>query len=399
VIICNKCGHHNQDQDRFCASCDAFLEFHGRRVVEEAPPPPPPVEAAPPPPPAGIVDRVKQAVGVPPAPTQPPRPPSPADGGWSPPGAQGPPPPAVSTPPAPPAAAPAPPAAPAAPAAPLGARQPEATAQTARPRPQPAPPPRQETVETGVFCSRCGTGNDVRRHFCRHCGEPLAQVRPVRVPWYRRLLPRRRQPEAGERPTSASGATLGSVLRMFVVTVLAVLVAGGVLLYAAVPSFRQAANRQVDRVATDVRRLTNPGVVELHPTSTRASSELTGHPARYAADLVRNDYWAADVARDRNPTLVFTFDGPTDLDNLLVTSGASGPAGNEFAQSARPRTVELTYSDGTGETLQLQDTPTAADYTVHARQTTFVTMRITSVYPVSGTTIVALTEVEFFHLK
>ena len=182
-------------------------------------------------------------------------------------------------------------------------------------------------------------------------------------------------------------------------TLLIVLLAGGALVFATVPAFRQELGRRADILFTNVRRAVNPGVVEVHPTGARASSELSGHPARFAADLVRNDYWAADMARDHEPTLVFSFDGPTDLDNMVFTSGASGPAGSEYAQTARPKTIELVYSDGTGDTVTLQDVPAATTYSIHARQTTSVTMRVTSVYPVTGTAVVAITEVEFFHLK
>ncbi len=34
VIICKKCGHHNQDGATFCESCKAFLEWTGERAVE-----------------------------------------------------------------------------------------------------------------------------------------------------------------------------------------------------------------------------------------------------------------------------------------------------------------------------------------------------------------------------
>jgi hypothetical protein len=257
-------------------------------------------------------------------------------------------------------------------------------------------PPVVAPQESGVFCSRCGTGNDLRRHFCRSCGAPLAQVAQVRVPWYRRLFPRRRPAMAGDRHAPVRPITAGSLLRSFLLTVLIVLVAGGGLAYAVVPNFREAVNTRVDTLATQARRQLGAGIVEVHPTSVRASSELSGHPARSAADLISNDYWAADTARDKQPTLVFTFDGATDLDYLLVSSGAGGP---DFAKMARPKTVQVVYSDGTGETLTLKDDPKPAQYTVHARGVTSVAMRITGVYPVSGSSAVGLTEVEFYHLK
>jgi hypothetical protein len=182
---------------------------------------------------------------------------------------------------------------------------------------------------------------------------------------------------------------------MFVVTMLGVVVIGGGLAYAALPDFHRAVDRTVDRVATLVRRQLNPGFAEVRPSAARASSELTGHPALFANDLVSNDYWAADTTRDPQPTLVFTFAGRTDLDNLVVTSGAAG----DYTKLARPRTIQLSYSDGTGEELTLKDDRKPANYPIHARQVTSVTLRVTGVYPVTGNPAVALTEVEFYHLQ
>ncbi|MBA2281151.1 MAG: hypothetical protein H0W25_07935, partial [Acidimicrobiia bacterium] len=33
MIVCRKCGFHNQDADAFCGSCGSFLEFTGEKVV------------------------------------------------------------------------------------------------------------------------------------------------------------------------------------------------------------------------------------------------------------------------------------------------------------------------------------------------------------------------------
>jgi hypothetical protein len=412
VIICKKCGNRNQDQDQFCASCGSFLEWSGERVVEQAPAPPPPAPApqpappppAPPSPPAGIVQRVKEAVGIEPPPPAPPAPAPPSTGvGWTPPAsvAAAPAPPAPAPPvpaPTPPALSPIGPRPPAPPAPPtpesrLAEAIPPAPA-AARPTPVVAPP--VEAQESGVFCSRCGTANDLRRHFCRRCGSPLAQAAPSRVPWWRRLFPQRQSPAAGQRHAPAREVTIGSLVRTFVVTLLVVLLAGGLLAYLTVPGFHLAVNQRVDTGITQLRRQLGTGIVEVHPVSARASSELTGHPARFAADLINNDYWAANTGLDKQPTLTLTFDGPTDLDYLLAINGAPDA---DYARLARPKTVQVVYSDGTGQELTLDDSPKATSYTIHARQVTSVTLRVTSVYPAGGSTAVALTEVEFYHLK
>jgi hypothetical protein len=394
VIICKECGNHNRDQDTFCSSCGTFLEWSGERVVE--PPPPPPPEPAPPPPP-GLVERVKQAVGIDSGEAAPARPaPGPAPGGgWVPPASV-----AARTDGAP-ASAPsgsaeaAPEAPPAAPP-PAAVPAPEAVPPTAqRPRPPrrppiTAPPP---AAESGVTCRECGAGNDVRRHFCRRCGAVLAAPAPRRLPWWRRLLARR--PAAAAPSAAPPGPTAWRLLRTFVLTMLAAMLAVGVLGYAVSPGLRRTVDLRVARTVTDVRRLAHPTYADVRPASAVASSQLSEHPGQFANDLVSNDYWAADRARDPQPTLVFTFASPSDLDYVLVTSGVP----NDHGRLARPKTVDLTYSDGTGEQLTLKDDARPTGYVVHARQVRSVTMRVTSVYPAPGTTALAVGEVEFFQLS
>ncbi|MGH9056415.1 MAG: hypothetical protein ACRDYY_11235, partial [Acidimicrobiales bacterium] len=65
MIVCTKCGFQNEDADTFCGSCAGFLEWAGERVAEEAPPEPEPepepeLEAAH----QGIVERVRDRIGI-----------------------------------------------------------------------------------------------------------------------------------------------------------------------------------------------------------------------------------------------------------------------------------------------------------------------------------------------
>lgn len=402
VLICKKCGNRNPDQEKFCTSCGAFLEWNSERVVEAAPPPPPPPPIPPPPPPPPrpetLVDRVKYVVGIDQNTTS-------GQGGWVPPttvasqtATQSTAQPATGGPTTSPLARR--PDQPVADVKPQTvepqARQPEEVPVVRPQGPRVVVPVVPDTNEVGVYCSRCAAGNDTRRHFCRRCGAPLMMAPRIQVSWWERLFPRRKDPAAGDRHTfSGSETNFGSLLRTFLLTMLLVVLVGGVFAYVALPPFRQAVNSEIDVLVTDLRRLINPTWVQVHPVSTSASSEIAGHPAAFTSDLVSNDYWAADTARDPQPTLVFTFDGPTDLDALVITSGAA----TDFARIARPRTIQITYSDGTGETLTLKDDAQATAYSVHARQVTSMTMRITGVYAVSGNTDVAFAEVELRRLQ
>ena len=65
MIVCTKCGLHNPDGDTFCGQCGSFLEWVGEKV-EPAPeaavaPDEPAAEGAPR---AGLIERVKSAVGI-----------------------------------------------------------------------------------------------------------------------------------------------------------------------------------------------------------------------------------------------------------------------------------------------------------------------------------------------
>jgi len=396
VIICKKCGNRNDDREQFCTSCSSFLEWSGERVVEAkpepapppvAPPPPPP----PPPPPTTFIDHVKNVVGME-AGQAPPRP---QTGGWVPPAtvvAQ------TTT------------DATTVPGGTPQSRRPDAPApaveapQARQPEEAPPPPPVHRVApamvpdvnEVGTYCSACGAGNDVRRHFCRRCGTPLMRGTAVnRVPWWRRLFPRRDDVPAGDRPFREE-TTFGSLVRTFLVTMLLVVLIGGIFAYLALPGFRQAVNREVDIAVTDLRRLINPSYIQVHPVTTSVSSEVTSHPGQLATDLINNDYWAADLTRDPQPTLTVTFDGTTDLDALVVTNGAPNP---DYSRLARPKTLQISYSDGTGEQVTLKDVPQATAYVIHARGVTSMTVRVVSTYPGDGSSSsVGLAEIEFRRL-
>jgi hypothetical protein len=219
----------------------------------------------------------------------------------------------------------------------------------------------------------------------------------VRTPWYRRLFKPRQPAAAGERHATpgAERASAGSLVRRFLLAALTVVVAGGLLAYATVPSFHRRVNQVASSIRTEIERAINPTFVPVRPVQTTASSELAGHPASLATDLVSNDYWAASRTRDPQPTLAVTFARPTDLDNMLVRTGA----GPDYARLGRPRTVQVTYSDGTGQLLTLKDDPKPTDYPIHARNVTSLTIQITSVYPAGQSPAVGIAEVEFFRLQ
>lgn len=440
MIVCKQCGHHNDDNDTFCGSCGKFLEWTGERVVVAQPEPePPPPEPEPAPAHLGLIDRVKQAVGLDEIPVQPttvvepapapepvvravpmtsaaPAPPAPV----SPSRAAAPA--AVSPPPA--AAAPFSAAAPvlagvsASPAAPPAAasvaqaeepisRRPISVAPTiARPRTAPRTmeaPTRRHPGD--LICGQCGEGNDPTRHFCRRCGNSLDEALAVRRPWYRRVLNRVfgvRTREAGWRPQRVGPPNvMGMVWRIIRLAVLALIVVG-LLAFVLVPSFH---NLVVDRVTsgfTTIRKAVRPNYDPVYPIAASASTAIASHPPMLAMDRFSNTYWAA-LGSDRAPVLVLRFSGPQDLAEIGFRSGASGTApADAFLSQPRPHTVHVVFSNGyaTDLTLKDQDATQPQFYPIEdgkAKQVTFVEIHVQSVYAPAGASAssVAITEVEF----
>jgi ribosomal protein L40E len=396
LIVCKKCGNQNPDGETFCASCHSFLEWSGEKVVEAPPPPPPPPPPVVEPQPA-FVDRVKQAVGLE-RPTPEPAA-APGDGG---------------TPSATPVAAPAAPAAIAESAAPIWSSPPPSVTVASPPSQVPqsvlpqAVAPAQERARQApkheapagpkykpgdLICGQCGAGNSPDRHFCQRCGANLATAVVVKTPWWRKLLPARSAPAAGTRPKGApmERAWGAATFRIVALGVIAAIV----LAYLIVPPLHDRVNSTVKSTYSAAHRHFAPTTSYVRPSDAKASSQLSTHPARLAIDLIKETYWAANTSTDKQPWIRLSFGGPVDLDGLLVTSGA----GNDYASLARPKQVQLVFSDKTTTKLTFKDDPNPVTYDITAHGVTYVEIHILSTYPSAQSPDVAINEVELFKIE
>ncbi|TME13779.1 MAG: hypothetical protein E6I70_15790 [Chloroflexi bacterium] len=408
MIVCKQCGHHNEDSDTFCGSCGKFLEWTGERVVV-AQPEPEPVAPEPEPEPVhlGLIDRVKQAVGIEETAAPPAAP------------VEATPVPALATSVASPVAAPTAVVAPepvlvgvAAPAPPSAAatteldepasRRPTSIAPTVtRPRPGPRtlePPSRRHPGD--LICGQCGEGNDPVRHFCRRCGNALDEALVVRLPWFRRFLNRVvgvRTREAGWRPHRVGPPNvMGMVWRIIRLAIGAIIIVA-LLAFLFIPSFHNLVVNRATTAFTTVRKLVHPNFDPIYPIGASASTATAGHPPTLAIDRFTNTYWAA-LPGDHAPTLVLRFATPEDLAEIGFTSGAAGTAtADQFLAQPRPHQVHLVFSDGTSQDLTLTDSEKAQFSPITARAVTFVEIHVLSMWPTAGAppSSVAITEVEF----
>jgi ribosomal protein L40E len=360
MIVCTNCGYRNPDDRKFCASCGAFLEWNSQRVEQPAPSsddgaPAAPAAAVKPTPVSG--DGVGASVEAPPA--QIPSDPTPE------------------------------------------ARLPQAaTPTTAHPPVRKEPRPAERYSPGDVICGQCGAGNVPTRRFCRRCGASLIDAPLARIPWWRRVLPDRSPSRAGSRPGSVrrkvDGSRLAAAARLFAKTLIAVILVSVALVLVVSPGVRKMI---VDRATSTVRSVERSYLVgeyvPVRPQSARGNADALAHPAESLLDPSAG-YWAADTSIVAQPVITFNFAQPTDLDYMVVTSGA----GADFAKLGRPRDVIVTYlPDNKTEKVTLNDDSKPVRYHLHGDHLSSMQLRIVGVYPTSQSTLIAMSEVDLFRLK
>ncbi len=450
MIVCKRCGNHNESDDEFCGSCGVFLEWEGERIGESVATID---EPQPLPPPGGIVSRIKSAVlgegstlpppgsgpaAALPAPSAhdhsspghaglshpPPRVPSAADQAAS----------ALSAKLPAPSAGPAP-------------RQPTAqtpAAEVARPKPQTKLPPTRTINPGDLVCGTCGEPNSPDRNFCRRCGTTLAEIVPVRRRWWQRRSAGVATTAAGQaaggvaavpgtvngapagaNPRGGNGATVGGggagrgkkakqgarkvkggVFAGFsnVRRVIALLAIVGIGTGLAVPGLRSTITNKASDIYNEVKRKINPQYVEVAPDDTlsTASSSTPGHDATMIADGASNTIWLADPG-DANPTVTMRFAPPTSLAKILITPGDQEKKEN-FKAQPRPKDVFVTAFDAAGTPLKtaqitLVDKADPQKFTLEAKNVVSVSVAVQSCYPDPAFRVCALTEIEFFKQK
>ncbi|HEX6675605.1 MAG TPA: discoidin domain-containing protein [Actinomycetes bacterium] len=415
MIVCNNCGHENGNDDAFCKSCGAFLEWEGK------------------PAPTGMLPKATKggapAGGDAGAGTAPRRQATPPAGGTGTPPAGGSSRPAGRPPAGRPQGGGSPPAAgdggegtqlfdaaaearradgAPPPARPDGGKAEQAERMLAHPSKRRAqgqpeakkPQEVQEQVDYGkapdhgpvvepgqVACQNCGWGNDPGRHFCRHCGATLQRQPPRPQPAeLTQVVPRR---GGGDRALRLVLATLGAA---------AVLGAAALLALSLHRGAGGGGSGGAGRAGgTGVTRAGGGGLAAVPADALRvaASSQSGEHVATNLIDGDPGTFWSRRVT-DGIATLTFTFDRPRRLARISIAAGASG---DEFPLRHRPRVIRLQFSDGAAKSVTLADQPGFQNVDLEPRTVDRVRIAIVEVYQAASgpnRRLTAISEVRFF---
>lgn len=242
-------------------------------------------------------------------------------------------------------------------------------------------------ADGGVTCPWCATPNHPDRHFCVRCAMPMTKQEQAAVhrPWWRRMagLRNRETPWAGDRPRLRR--TFDRVLSWLGAAVALTLL---VLLVANVPRAVQSTKDHFAKRST------------VAPDSYRASRSFPGHPAGAAFDKWNNTWWGPGVSETgQGQWIEATFDQPTRLLDLIITSGVSTHP-DQLQREALPHRIKatITTAKGTRFTRELILDQTSGGQRLPFRVGTVTRVRFTveSAYFASPAKQVAIAEIEFF---
>jgi hypothetical protein len=275
------------------------------------------------------------------------------------------------------------------------------------PRPDPKVSVAEKVVKAGdLVCGQCGEGNDPVRKFCRKCGNSLAQAIPAKkVKWWKRFFGRKKNRvskdarEREKRKQKAKDASFKAQMAFANLKKAAMfLMLIGVLGSFAIPSVRGEVMRRGRGGFGSVQEIFNPQVAPVNAVAVAATSEVAGHEAKLAADLVVNTFWAEGAEGDGvGQTVSFTFAEPTDLTKVLITAGSTDdPA--KYLDNPRPKQLHLVFDNGGSADITLIDAEFRKSQGFNlkgAKGVTKVDIAVASVFPGRGGTETGIAEVEF----
>jgi hypothetical protein len=245
-----------------------------------------------------------------------------------------------------------------------------------------------------IQCTRCGTGNDASRRFCRRCGQPLVVEPPERLSWWKRLKKwwrARRDRRAGYRPNRRGAIRPSTVVLTGLLTV--------ALIVGLTPPLRQRVVSGVLYGYNAVRdRMAKPQLVASR--NARASSEAKGNEANKVNDAGNDTYWASTKpAPAAGEWVQVEVERPVRLVSIIITSGRSVDRPT-FLTQARPRDVdvELETKDRKRltQSITLEDKVGGQTFAVKGSDVVVVRMKIKSAYGAEPGRLVAVAELELF---
>lgn len=277
-------------------------------------------------------------------------------------------------------------------------------------------------------CSRCSTANSPGLRFCCKCGlslqseveSPAAVGQPStlqQTPWWQRGFRRGAADQnigngIGRRAARAAyrrSLPLTYRLRRWIFALVVVGLLGGGLVFLGQNPWSWLADRWNDLRGNLVQVAQVQAVVE------PAAAEFPDFPASLVVDQLANTAWvstwtapidqtspanclppsATATATDQG-TILLLLPASTDIRAIIISAGLAEQDPSRPHQW-RPKMLQLTFTDGQCQTLELVDAPGPQQFEIENTTTTAVRVRVLDAYPASGTDgrdLVAISELQ-----
>lgn len=128
--------------------------------------------------------------------------------------------------------------------------------------------------------------------------------------------------------------------------------------------------------------------------SAAASDMVLEREPYYAADGNPGTAWVVPANVERPPSITFTLAGSHPIREIRLVPGNNNTL-TSFSECDRPKTVRVTFSDGSVGVLHLADEPGLQRFPVSAEGVTWTRLEVTDVYPGTSDHDLFLSEVEF----
>ncbi len=167
------------------------------------------------------------------------------------------------------------------------------------------------------------------------------------------------------------------------------------IVYGILPNVRNDVNERVSSITHTIKNWISPDLKQARPVTTTANTAVKGHPASFATDGIKNNFWLANTTKGQ-ARLHVVFGSKINLKEVIVHNGASGD-NVKYTAYARPQKLHFVFDTQKTADVNLDDKPDSQTHNVsNGGGITSIDIFIPQVYKSPVSNAVALTEIEFF---
>lgn len=171
---------------------------------------------------------------------------------------------------------------------------------------------------------------------------------------------------------------------------------GSITVSIASPSDKSKTAAPEDELTIDAPAVTMDKLSSVHASSELSENNMTHSAGRICDGRSENAWVEGSAGPGINESIVFTFDSEYKVSGMNIHAGYQKNS-DIYYKNARPQSIKLTFSDGTGMSLQLSDICGPQNIAfAHPVQTSEISVMIESIYPGNKYEDLAISELAWY---